>query len=114
MAGNLNALGLLLVILLTGAVLMRRGTLTGSLRRTAVALGIAFSMIMIAGIFMVSWKNEANASHQFLIPLLCLTLLLTFAQPSELRTTAALAVGLAYFFLSSHAISLASTSYTER
>jgi hypothetical protein len=114
MAGNLNALGLLLVILLTGAVLMRHGTLTGSLRRTPRALGIVFSIIIFAGIFMVSWKNEASGSHQFLISLLCLTLLLVFAQPSELRTTAALAAGLATFFLSFNADSLVGTSYTER
>src|SRR5438034_8718422 len=112
MAGNLNALGLLLVILLTGGVLMRHGTLTGSLRRTPAALGIAFSIIIFAGIFMVSWKNEASGSHQFLISLLCLTLLLVFAQPSELRTTAALAAGLATFFLSFSADSLVGTSYT--
>src|SRR6266545_805545 len=114
MAGNLNALGLLLVILLTGAVLMRHGTLTGSLRRTPRALGIAFSVTMIAGILLATWLNEANASHQFLITLLCLVLLLVFAPPSELRTTAAVVVGLAHFFLSLHAISLAGTAYTAR
>jgi hypothetical protein len=114
MDGDLNAFGLLLVILLTGAVLMRRGTLTGSLRRTPAALGIAFSMIIIAMIFLASWQNEVSDSHQFLIPLVCLVLLLTFTQPSELRTTAGFAVGLAAFLLSIHSISLAGTSYTER
>jgi hypothetical protein len=104
--GNLNALGLILVILLTGVALARYGTLTGSLRRAPLAVGIAFGVMVLASCLTTVLYYEANASHQLLIPVVCLALLLAFTQPSRLRAIAALAVTLSTFLWSFHAITL--------
>jgi hypothetical protein len=104
--GNLNALGLILVILLTGCILVRYGTLTGSLRRAPLAIGIAFGVMVLASCLTTVLYYEANASHQLLIPVVCLALLLAFTQPSRLRAIAALAVTLSTFLWSFQAITL--------
>src|SRR5437773_1401233 len=91
--GNLNALGLILTILLTGCILVRYGTLTGSLRRAPLGVGIAFGVMVLASCFTTVFDDfEIDSSHQLLLPSACLLLLLIFTRPSRIRTTAVLAV----------------------
>jgi hypothetical protein len=98
--GDLNALGLLLVILLTGAVLVRHGTRTGSLRRAPLAIVAAFVVMVLAAILVIGFDDEMDPSHQLLIAAVCLALLLAYTRPGEVRTIAALGVAASTFVLS--------------
>jgi hypothetical protein len=114
--GNLNALGLILTILLTGCILVRYGTLTGSLRRAPLAIGIAFGVMMLASCLTTVFDDfEVDSSHQLLIPSACLLLLLVFTGPTRMRTMAVLAVVLATFVWSSQILLLVgpNTRYTS-
>src|SRR4051795_9647219 len=106
MAGNINALGLILVLLLTAAVLRRYGRRPKSLTHVLSGAAAAFGVMMFVVCCTAVLNNEANAARQQLIPWICLTLVLVFTNMNRICATSAVAIGLSSFVWSFHAISL--------
>jgi hypothetical protein len=104
MAGNLNALGLILVIALTGAVLMRYGTWPASVGHVVGGIAAAFGVMFAAECVTLVLYYEANHTHQTLIPSACLALLLIFTKASRIRAIAATAAALSAFVWSFHVL----------
>jgi hypothetical protein len=110
MAGNVNALGLILVILLTGAVLVRYGAWPASIAQVVGGLAAALGLMFAAECMTLVLYDEASHYHQELIPSLCLGLLLVFAKPSRIRRVAVMAAGLSAFVWSFHVLSIVGPS----
>jgi hypothetical protein len=109
MAADLNALGLMLVLLLTGVVLIRYGAWPESLWRIAGGAAAAFLLMFLAiwfGVIFLALPSvlyyDANNSHQALIPSMCLALVLIFTKPNRVCRIVALAIALSAFVLSFH------------
>jgi hypothetical protein len=106
MAGNINALGLILVLLLTAVVLKRYGRRPKSFTRVLSGTAAAFGVMMFVVCCTTVLYHEANSVHQQLIPWICLTLVLVFTGMNRICAAAAIAIGLSSFVWSFHAISL--------
>jgi hypothetical protein len=104
--GNLNALGLILVIVLTGAVLLRDGTWPQSAWRVVTGILTALGVLFLAVCLTTVLWPEADPSHQLLISSACLALVMVFARPGRLRALAALAVALSTIVWSFHVLLL--------
>src|SRR4051812_48314602 len=112
MEGNFNALGLILVILITGGVLVRYGTWPASVGQVVKGMAAAFAVIFTVSCLTAVWNYEMNNAHQILIPSVCLGLLVIFTRPSEIRAFAVIAAGLSAFILGFHVFSIVGHRYT--
>jgi hypothetical protein len=106
MAGNIHALGLISVVLLTGIILLRFGRRPKSIAHVAGGVAAAFGVFLLVACRTTVLYREANPIHQWLIPSICLALVLVVTEWNRICATAAVAIALSAFVLSLHYLSL--------
>jgi hypothetical protein len=106
MADDLNALGLMLVLLLTAVILVRFGRWSASFLRVATGCVAGFGLFLLTACFTTVLDYEANPIHQWLIPSVCLAVLITFTAPGRIRNIAATAIALSAVVWSFHYLCL--------
>lgn len=110
MAGNLNALGLILVMVLTAAILARLRSRPRSIWQVIGGLATAVGVMFVVKCLTVVLYDEANNSHQVFVPSACLALLFIFTNPSRIRAVTVTAVTASMLVWSIQVFSLAGPS----
>lgn len=102
MAGNINAIGLIVVVTMTAALLIFAQWRTWSLWRFLLNVGASFCLAIVSATLSAHMCKAGSPLSQWAIPSACLALVLTFVANARLRGFASMLLVVASIGLSFH------------